>query len=64
MWKFFSIEALLCVFIKKYTIFYLETLRNIKLRNNLLRLFYAMFLCPIVVLNNVTFGYMMKVMTS
>lgn len=59
---FFSVEALLCVFIKK--IFYLETLRNIKLRVDLLCLFYAMFVWPVVVLNNVTFGYMMKVMAS
>lgn len=62
--EFFSVEALLHGFIKKNTIFYLETLRNIKLKDNLLCLFYAMFLCPSMVLNNVTFGYMMKVMTS
>lgn len=62
--EFFSIETFLCVFIKKYSIVYLETLKNIKLRDNLLCLFFAMFLCPVVVLNNVTFGYIMKVMTS
>lgn len=44
--EFFSIETFLCVFIKKYSIVYLETLKNIKLRDNLLCLFFCNVLVP------------------
>lgn len=52
------------MFLFKKILSLMEALRTIKRRDNLLCLFNAMFLCPIVILNNDTFGYTMKVMTS